>query len=65
MVEKQEHLMIGGKDGRCELCNTKVESEAHEEDYMQSEYEDCDMMIHTKCLERAKMLVEFEWDKDY
>lgn len=65
MEEKQEHLKVGGKSHICELCKRDVNLTDKKEDYMQSECEDSDIWIHVKCLERAKMLVEFEWDKDY
>jgi len=65
MEKNKEHLTIGKKTFACEICGEEVETEANKEDYLVSDIEGCEVWVHEKCLERAKMLVEVDWSKDY
>lgn len=58
---EKEHLVIGKKSHVCELCGQEI----GESDYYLSDVQNCEVWIHCKCLERAKMLIEIDWDKDY
>ena len=56
MTEDKEHLVLGRvKACNCELCEKDTSSMEEE---LVTEVEGCEIYMHKKCYERAKMLIE-------
>lgn len=68
---KKEYLALGSKQGACELCKGDLSNwefnekctypQEPEFDWLIADVENCEIWIHKKCLERAKMLTNINW----
>jgi len=55
-MEEKEHLMLGKvKPCNCEMCGKDT---AGMEEELVTDVDGCEVYMHKKCYERAKMLVE-------
>ena len=55
-MKDKEHLIVGKvKPVNCEFCGKDT---ASKEEELTSEVDGCEIYMHKKCYERAKMLVE-------